>query len=98
MPNLPAIVAHGDDLVIPVQDEGISVMPEDLSRVFDRSERGETGFAGTGLRFSVVQEITMLHRGRFCAESKPSSGLTFHLVISGSTSQEPARQRDGKSA
>jgi signal transduction histidine kinase len=56
----------GDDVVISVRDEGIA--REDLSRIFDRFERVETGIAGriagTGLGLSIAQEIASLHESR----------------------------------
>jgi light-regulated signal transduction histidine kinase (bacteriophytochrome) len=55
----------GDDDVISVRDEGVGIAREDLSRIFDRFERVEPGIAGriagTGLGFSIVQEIASLH-------------------------------------
>ena len=81
----------GDDVVISVRDEGIGVAKEDLSRIFDRFERVETGIAGriagTGLGLSIVQEIASLHGGRLWADSELGRGSTFHLAIPASASR-----------
>jgi hypothetical protein len=81
----------GDDVVISVRDEGIGVAREDLSRIFDRFERVETGIAGriagTGPGLSIAREIASLHGGRLWADSEPELGSTFHLAIPASTSR-----------
>jgi two-component sensor histidine kinase len=94
---------NGDDVVISVRDEGIGVAREDLSRIFDRFERVETGIAGriagTGLGLSIVQEIASLHGGRLWADSELGLGSTFHLAIpasaSGGVEQSRSREEDG---
>jgi signal transduction histidine kinase len=94
---------NGDDVVISVRDEGIGVAREDLSRIFDRFERVETGIAGriagTGLGLSIVQEIASLHGGRLWAHSELGLGSTFHLAIPASPSrgveQSRSREEDG---
>jgi signal transduction histidine kinase len=93
----------GDDVVISVRDEGIGVAREDLSRIFDRFERVETGIAGriagTGLGLSVVQEIASLHGGWLWADSELRLGSTFYLAIPASTSrgveESSNREEDG---
>ena len=94
----------GDDVVISVRDEGIGVAREDLSRIFDRFERVETGIAGriagTGLGLSIVQEIASLHGGRLWADSELGLGSTFHLAIPTTASrgaeQSSSRGEDGE--
>jgi two-component system, OmpR family, sensor histidine kinase VicK len=93
----------GDDVVISVRDEGIGVAREDLSRIFDRFERVETGIAGriagTGPGLSIVQEIASLHGGRLWADSELRLGSTFYLAIPASTSrgveESSNREEDG---
>jgi two-component system, OmpR family, sensor histidine kinase VicK len=83
-----------DDIMISVRDEGIGIAREDLSRIFDRFERVETGIAGriagTGLGLSIVEEIASLHGGRLWAESELGLGSTFYLALPVS---EKARSR-----
>jgi PAS domain S-box-containing protein len=88
------------DVAISVRDEGIGIAREDLSRIFDRFERVETGIAGriagTGLGLSIVQEIASLHGGRLWADSELGLGSTFHLAIPASMSRgiEGSRGRE----
>jgi PAS domain S-box-containing protein len=81
-----------DDIIISVRDEGIGIARKDLSRIFDRFERVETGIAGriagTGLGLSIVEEIATLHGGRLWAESKLGLGSTFYLALPASVSRE----------
>src|ERR687893_1521278 len=87
----------GDDVVISVRDEGIA--REDLSRIFDRFERVETGIAGriagTGLGLSIAREIATLHGGRLWADSELGLGSTFYLAIPAQGSKGRSRE-DGK--
>src|SRR5215216_4874582 len=95
---------EGDDVIISVRDEGIGIAGEDLSRIFDRFERVETGIAGriagTGLGLSIVQEIASLHGGRLWADSELGLGSTFHLAIPTTASrgveQSSSRGEDGE--
>jgi signal transduction histidine kinase len=81
-----------DDIIISVRDEGIGIARQDLSRIFDRFERVETGIAGriagTGLGLSIVEEIATLHGGRLWAESKLGLGSTFYLALPANVSRE----------
>jgi hypothetical protein len=95
----------GDDVVISVRDEGIGIAGEDLSRIFDRFERVETGIAGriagTGLGLSIAREIASLHGGRLWADSELGLGSTFYLALPTSASRggeaASGRQLDGES-
>jgi len=75
----------GDNVVISVCDEGIGIAEEDLSRIFDRFGRVETGIDGriedTGLGLSIAREIASLHGGRLRAESELGLGSTFYLAL-----------------
>ena len=89
-------------LIGPLQIKRIGVAGEDLSRIFDRFERVETGsadrIAGTGLGLSIVREIASLHWGRLWAESELGLGSTFHLAIPASMSRVGTeRRQDGQS-
>ena len=87
-------------LIGPLQIKRISVAGEDLSRIFDRFERDETGsagrIAGTDLGLSIVREIASLHGGWLWADSELRLGSTFYLAIPASTSRgvEESRSRE----
>jgi PAS domain S-box-containing protein len=90
------VVTRGnhDGVYISVRDEGIGIAADDLSRIFDRFERVESGItgriAGTGLGLAIAREIAGLHGGRLWAESELGVGSTFYLAI-------PARRQVGES-
>jgi len=91
---------EGDDVVISVRDEGIGTAGEDLSRIFDRSERVETGItgciAGPGLGLSIAQEIASLHGGRLWAESALGLGSTFYLALPASEESGIGSRKSGE--
>ena len=79
-------VFEGDGhLVIEVQDTGIGIPAEHLSRIFerfyrvDRARSREAG--GTGLGLSIVRHIALLHRGTTEVESHAGEGSVFRLKL-----------------
>jgi two-component system phosphate regulon sensor histidine kinase PhoR len=71
----------GEEARFCVQDSGIGIEPQYISRLterFYRVDRGrsrETG--GTGLGLSIVKHILTRHQGRLEVESTPGKGSTF---------------------
>ena len=69
------------------QNEGETIPPEKLERLFDRfyrvdeSRRTQTG--GTGLGLAIAKEIVLLHGGTISAESQNNT-VTFTIFIPGS--------------
>ena len=69
------------------QNEGETIPPEKLERLFDRfyrvdeSRRSQTG--GTGLGLAIAKEIVLLHGGTISAESQNNT-VTFTIFIPGS--------------
>lgn len=68
-------------LVVEVQDTGIGMTEEQLSRIFSpfMQADGSTSrkFGGTGLGLSIVSQLTKLMHGSVSAQSKPDMGSTF---------------------
>lgn len=68
-----------------VQDTGIGVAPEHLSRLterfyrVDKSRSRETG--GTGLGLAIVKHVLLRHDGRLDIESELGQGSTFSAVF-----------------
>jgi CheY-like chemotaxis protein/HPt (histidine-containing phosphotransfer) domain-containing protein len=64
-----------------VQDSGIGVAPEQLSRLFEAFEQADTSttrkYGGTGLGLVITQRIAMLMDGEAGADSTPGVGSTF---------------------
>lgn len=70
---------------IAVQDTGIGITKEDLTRVFDKfyqtGERISADINGTGIGLSIAKEIVELHGGRIWAESERDRGARFIFTL-----------------
>ncbi len=68
---------------IRVQDPGIGMTPEQLSRVSERFYRADASgkIPGTGLGMSIVKEIIELHEGEMVLSSEPGRGTTVTLWL-----------------
>jgi two-component system sensor histidine kinase ArlS len=70
---------------ISVQDTGIGIPEEDISKIFnrfyrvDKTRSQKTG--GTGLGLSIAQQLIKLHEGTIEVESRVGKGSTFTICI-----------------
>jgi PAS domain S-box-containing protein len=66
-----------------VQDHGIGIAEEHLSRIFDRFERAvpSTSYAGLGLGLYITQQIVTAHGGSVEVESELGKGSEFHVWL-----------------
>jgi two-component system phosphate regulon sensor histidine kinase PhoR len=66
-----------------VQDSGVGIPAESLTRIFERFyrvDRSRTG-SGTGLGLSISKHIIEAHGGKIWAESDERNGSIFYFVI-----------------
>lgn len=87
-PNTPPEIIvtatpSGHFVKISIQDNGIGFDEKYLDRIFtifqrlhDRSE-----YEGTGVGLSIVRRIVERHGGSISAESQPTIGSTFHMIL-----------------
>jgi signal transduction histidine kinase len=72
-------------LELSVEDDGVGIPAQDLSRIFDRYVRvghPETAAVrGLGLGLSLVRALAEAHGGRVEVESLPGKGSRFRLVL-----------------
>jgi signal transduction histidine kinase len=64
---------------IDVEDTGVGIPPENLSRIFDLYFT--TKEKGTGIGLSMVYRIVQLHDGDVEVQSTPGSGTRFRLIF-----------------
>jgi PAS domain S-box-containing protein len=73
------------DLCISVQDTGIGIPPEKLSRIFERFTQADSSttrkYGGTGLGLSIARQLAELMGGRVWATSEPGAGSTFSVRL-----------------
>ena len=83
-------------VVFSVQDTGIGMTEEQLSRVFLPFEQADASttrrFGGTGLGLAITHQLTQLMGGDLAVESTPGQGSTFtlRLPLSVSLDAKPA--------
>jgi signal transduction histidine kinase/CheY-like chemotaxis protein len=74
---------------IVVEDSGIGMDQEEVSRVFDRfyraraarPEGGSGALSGTGLGLSIVKSLVELHDGEIEVDSEPGRGTAFKVLL-----------------
>lgn len=64
---------------VDVEDTGVGIPPEHLSRIFDLYFT--TKEKGTGIGLSMVYRIVQLHDGEVEVQSTPGSGTRFRLIF-----------------
>ncbi|WP_412468397.1 ATP-binding protein [Pedobacter sp. KLB.chiD] len=72
-------------LVVSVEDEGIGIRENDITRLFDRFYRVESPdtktIAGFGVGLYICAEIIERHKGKIWVESKLGEGSTFYFSL-----------------
>lgn len=78
-------------ITIEVQDDGIGIPPEHLSKLFTPFFTTKPVGKGTGLGLAIVYGIVKMHRGQINIQSQVGYGTTFtiSLPIKLNSSQEP---------
>jgi two-component system phosphate regulon sensor histidine kinase PhoR len=72
-----------DHVCIEVEDRGIGIPEDKLSRIFEPFYRigQEEGASGTGLGLTVVKEIIEAHKGTISVTSEIGQGSKFNIQI-----------------
>jgi signal transduction histidine kinase len=75
---------EGSHLRVEVQDQGIGIPPEEISKIFlpyHRAEQDRQVYPGIGLGLAVCSQIIQAHGGRIWVESQRGQGSTFMFTI-----------------
>ena len=74
-------LAPGNYVTISVQDNGVGMDDETLSRIFDPFFTTKASGRGTGLGLSVSYGIIKEHAGKIDVRSTPGKGTSFHVEL-----------------
>lgn len=76
--NHPGQLAH-----LVVSNTGPGLAPRQAEAIFepDADRERVNRFGGLGIRLNLVKEIICLHRGKIWVESKPGTGVDFHISL-----------------
>jgi signal transduction histidine kinase/HPt (histidine-containing phosphotransfer) domain-containing protein len=79
-----------------VQDTGIGITPEKLSRLFKPFVQADVStarhYGGTGLGLAISKKLVELMGGKMWAESVPGKGSTFHFTANFQAEPQAARE------
>jgi PAS domain S-box-containing protein len=76
------VEAHGDGVLIAVDDRGPGVPEKHRRAIFDVFNRGDASHArGTGVGLSLVAQFAALHGGRVWVEDNPGGGASFRVLL-----------------
>jgi two-component system phosphate regulon sensor histidine kinase PhoR len=92
--TVSAVEKDSKDIKLSVEDNGIGIPKEELSRIFERFYRVDKGrskeMGGTGLGLSIVKHLVQAHGGRVWVESQMGKGSTFYFTLPNRT--EPTKE------
>jgi PAS domain S-box-containing protein len=87
--------ARGDELALEVEDRGIGIAEEHLSRIFEKFYMVDGGMTrrlgGTGVGLYLVREIVKLHHGAVDVQSLPGQGSVFSVRLPRRIKPTPSR-------
>lgn len=76
------LVAHGDFILLEIEDNGIGISEEQSELVFERFYRvSDSGVEGSGLGLSIVREIATQHRASVSLRPNPKERGTVARVV-----------------
>ena len=81
-----------NNVYVEVEDNGVGIAKEDLSRIFERFYRVDKArsrqLGGTGLGLSIVKHIVLAHKGNVEVRSRVNQGSVFSVIFPVSTDEQ----------
>ncbi len=76
-------IIENNSLIVSVKDEGIGLTAEEVSHLFEKFYRADSGkdIPGLGFGLYICYEIIKSHKGKIWAESTPGEGSVFYFRI-----------------
>jgi signal transduction histidine kinase len=89
------VEAGPEQAVLVVQDAGIGIAPEHLTRIFERFERAVSGrhYGGLGLGLYITRQVVEALGGSISVESQMGEGSTFRVELPHQPGQAPGASR-----
>lgn len=90
-----ALGCDGEFIKVSVQDQGIGLEKEDLSKIFNRFFQKSASYEGSGVGLTICQKIVTFHNGVIWASSDGiGKGTTMNVLfpIPGNTAQPSPRE------
>lgn len=79
------LLERADDVLVVVEDQGIGVPPDKVSRIFERFYQVDGSsrrrFGGAGLGLAIVKRIVDAHKGDIWVKSELNRGSTFYVLL-----------------
>ena len=79
------LIAKDQSIELEVEDNGVGIPRDQLTRIFDRFTQVEGGatrrYEGSGIGLALVKEIVALHGGTIAAESDLGRGSIFSITL-----------------
>lgn len=80
-----SISSRNEAVSVEIQDTGICIPKEHLSRIFERfyvvDKSRSRKLGGTGLGLSIVKHIVLLHKGKIDVKNIPGTGTKFIVAL-----------------